>query len=124
MTISNNNSRFAGSRLVNCRRWLLEAVARFRRRWAGKDGRAVARQGAGLVGSKHVGADSLALTAHARRPFFDKEVIAAVCECPALTYELLVATREQAWQEINDMTRETIETDRIAPSVGPFSAAV
>jgi 2-iminobutanoate/2-iminopropanoate deaminase len=32
--------------------------------------------------------------------------------------------RFQPWQEINDVTRETIETDRIAPSVGPFSAAV
>src|SRR5581483_6673522 len=27
-------------------------------------------------------------------------------------------------QEIDDMRRETITTDRIAPSVGPFSAAV
>jgi hypothetical protein len=28
------------------------------------------------------------------RPLFDKHVIAAVCECPSLTYELLVAARE------------------------------
>src|SRR5258708_2616140 len=87
-------STFVGARPANCRRWLLEAVAEFRRRWAGKGGRAVARQGVGLVGNKQVGGDGLAPITHARRPLFDKEIIASVCECPALAYELLVAPRE------------------------------
>jgi len=94
MTLLGDNSRFSGSRPANPRRWLLEVVARFRGRWAGKGGQAVARQGAGPVVSKPVGGGDLALMARARRPLFDKEIIAAVCECPALTYELLVAPPE------------------------------
>jgi 2-iminobutanoate/2-iminopropanoate deaminase len=32
--------------------------------------------------------------------------------------------RFQSWWEINDMARHAITSDRIAPAVGPFSAAV
>jgi hypothetical protein len=72
----------------------METIARFRPRWAGQGARAVGQQGAGTVGHRRVGGGGLAPTAHGRRPLFNEEVIAAVCECPSLAHELLVATRE------------------------------
>jgi hypothetical protein len=66
MKPSDQNSALAFRRPASGRRWLLAAMARFRFGLTGKDG----------------------------RPFFDDEIIAAACECPALTYDLLVATRE------------------------------
>jgi len=72
----------------------METIARFGPRWAGEDGRAVGRQGVGLIDRKRASGGELAPIVRSRRPFFDMEVIAAVCECPALTYELLVAARD------------------------------
>jgi hypothetical protein len=53
------------------------------------------------------------------RPLFDKEVIAAVCECPSLTYELLVATREGVAVERVELD----ETSRPAAGLAAIAAA-
>jgi hypothetical protein len=86
-------SRFAAARPAAALRWFIETIARFRPRSAGKGGRAVEQQGAETVGQRRLGG-GLAPIAHGSRPFFDNAVIAAVCECPSLTYELLIAPRE------------------------------
>jgi len=106
------HSGLAFRRPASGRRWLLEAMAQFRG-LAGKARRAVGRQGAGTVGGSSVGGGGSAPIAHGRRPLFDKEIIAAVCECPALTYELLVATREG----VAVARLELDETSR--PAAGP-----
>ena len=74
----------------------METIARFRPRLADPGGRAVGQQGAETAGERRLGGGGLAPIARGRRPLFDEAIIAAVCECPALTYELLVATREDA----------------------------
>jgi hypothetical protein len=88
------HSRLAVRRPAGGRLWLLDALAKFRCGLAGKGRRVVGRQGAGAVGGSSVDGGGSASIARGSWPVSDRAVIAAVCECPSLTYELLVATRD------------------------------